>query len=417
MNSFEKTSRSLSHQSGPVPVDFGSNAVTGMHVTVVEALRRHYGLENRPVRVCEPYQMLGEIEEDLKQAIGIDVEGVYGEETMFGFKSRDWKEWKAPWGQNLLVPGDFRTIERDGAVLIYPRGDTAAEPSARLPEGGFFFDTIIRQGPLDEATMDPKDNLQEFGPIGESTLAYFKTAAAAARKTGRYVIANFGGTGLGDIALVPGPMLPHPRGIRDVAEWYMATAANPDYVRAIFDEQTRIAVENLKRIKEAVGDNVDAAFVCGTDFGTQTSQFCSVASFESLWAPYYKRVNGWIHANTAWKTFKHCCGAAEPLIKSFIESGFDILNPVQLSAAGMDAAQLKKNYGDRLSFWGGAVDTQKTLPFGTPAEVRREALERCAILSQGGGFVFNAIHNIQAKTPVANIVALVDAVKEFNKGR
>jgi len=417
MNSFEKTSRSLSHQSGPVPVDFGSNAVTGMHVTVVEALRRHYGLENRPVRVCEPYQMLGEIEEDLKQAIGIDVEGVYGEETMFGFKNRDWKEWKAPWGQSLLVPGDFRTIERDGAVLIYPRGDTAAEPSARLPEGGFFFDTIIRQGPLDEATMDPKDNLQEFGPIGESTLAYFKTAAAAARKTGRYVIANFGGTGLGDIALVPGPMLPHPRGIRDVAEWYMATAANPDYVRAIFDEQTRIAVENLKRIKEAVGDNVDAAFVCGTDFGTQTSQFCSVASFESLWAPYYKRVNGWIHANTAWKTFKHCCGAAEPLIKSFIESGFDILNPVQLSAAGMDAAQLKKNYGDRLSFWGGAVDTQKTLPFGTPAEVRREALERCAILSQGGGFVFNAIHNIQAKTPVANIVALVDAVKEFNKGR
>jgi hypothetical protein len=414
MNGFEKTSKSLSHQSGKVPVDFGSNAVTGMHVTVVEALRRHYGLEARPVRVIEPYQMLGEIEEDLKRAIGVDVEGVYPEGTIFGFKLGGWKEWRAPWGQDLLVPGAFHTIQREGAVLIYPEGDTSAEPSARLPEGGYFFDTIIRQPPLDPDSMDPRDNLQEFSPISDSALGHFREATAAARKTGRFVLANFGGTGLGDIALVPGPMLPHPRGIRDVAEWYMATVANVDYVRAVFEGQTRIALDNLKRIKEAIGDTVDAAFVCGTDFGTQTSQFCSVAGFESLYAPYYRQVNGWIHANTGWKTFKHCCGAAEPLLKSFIDCGFDIINPVQLSAAGMDARDLKRKYGSRLTFWGGAVDTQKTLPFGTPAEVRREALERCAILSEGGGFVFNAIHNIQAKTPVQNVVALIDAVREFN---
>jgi hypothetical protein len=417
MNGYEKTSRALSHRSGPVPVDFGSNAVTGMHVTVVEALRRHYGLEERPVRVCEPYQMLGEIEEDLKLAMGIDVEGVYSDTTMFGFKIGDWKEWKAPWGQRLLVPGAFRTIERDGAVLIFPEGDTSAEPSGRMPQGGYFFDTIIRQGPLDEDHMDPRDNLQEFSPISESTLSYYKETCAAARKTGRYVIANFGGTGLGDIALVTGPNIPHPQGIRDVAEWYMATVALPDYVREIFDAQTRIAVENLRRIKEAVADNVDAVFICGTDFGTQTSQFCSIESFESLWAPYYKRMNDWIHANTAWKTFKHCCGAAEPFMKPFIECGFDIINPVQLSAAGMDARELKRKYGDRLTFWGGAVDTQQTLPFGSPADVRREALERCAILSEGGGFVFNAIHNVQAKTPVQNVVALIEAAKEFNEGR
>ena len=148
-----------------------------------------------------------------------------------------------------------------------------------MPEGGYFFDTIIRQGPLDEDNLDPKDNLQEFGPIEESTLDYFRTACAAARKTGRFVIANFGGTGLGDIALVTGPMHPPPEGIRDVAEWYMATVAHVDYVRAIFDAQTQIAVENLRRIKEVVVDNVDAVFVCGTDFGTQTSQFCSIPTF------------------------------------------------------------------------------------------------------------------------------------------
>lgn len=417
MNGHEKTSRSLSHQAGLVPVDFGSTAVTGIHVTLVEALRRHYGLEERPVRVCEPYQMLGEIEEDLKQVIGIDVEGVSPDSTIFGFKNGDWKEWKAPWGQKLFVPGAFHTIEDNGDVLIYPEGDTSAEPSGRMPQGGYFFDTIIRQGPLDEENLDPQDNLQEFLPIGESTIAYFRTACAAARKTGRFVIANFGGMGLGDIALVTGPMIPHPRGIRDVAEWYMATVTHMDYVRAVFDEQTRIAVENLRRIKEVVAENVDAVFICGTDFGTQTSQFCSIAAFESLWAPYYKRINDWIHMNTAWKTFKHCCGAAEPFMKPFIECGFDIINPVQLSARGMDAAELKKNYGDRLTFWGGAVDTQNTLPFGSPAAVRREVLERCAILSEGGGFVFNTIHNVQAKTPTQNVVALIDAVKEFNKGR
>ncbi|MFZ4615497.1 MAG: uroporphyrinogen decarboxylase family protein [Rectinemataceae bacterium] len=417
MNGYEKTSRSLSHRSGPVPVDFGSNAVTGMHVTIVEALRKHYGLENRRVRVGEPYQMLGEIEEDLKLAIGVDVEGVYPESTIFGFKSEGWKEWRAPWGQDLLVPEAFRTMTKGGATFIYPEGDTKAEPSAKLPEGGFFFDTIIRQGPLDEDHLDPEDNLQEFGPIGESTLEYFKKASAAARRTGRYVIANFGGTGLGDIALVTGPMIPHPRGIRDVAEWYMATVAHRDYVEAIFDRQTLIAVENLKRIREAVADNVDAAFVCGTDFGTQTSQFCSVASFESLWAPYYRRVNDWIHSNTKWKTFKHCCGAAEPFMKPFIESGFDIINPVQLSAVGMDAANLKKKYGDRLTFWGGAVDTQKTLPFGSPAEVRREVRERCEIFSKDGGFVFNSIHNVQARTPVENVVAMIETVRDFNEGR
>ena len=416
MTSYEKTRASLDHQPGPVPIDFGSNAVTGMHVTIVEKLRRYYGLEERPVRVNEPYQMLGEIEDDLKLAIGVDVEGIYPEGTIFGFKNEGWKEWKAPWGQLLLVPDAFRTFERDGAVYIYPEGDTSAEASGKLPDGGFFFDTIIRQRPIDEDNLNPEDNLQEFAPVSESTLAYFKNASAAARKTGRYVMANFGGTGLGDVALVTGPMIPKPRGIRDVAEWYMATVAHSDYVEAIFDKQTMLAVENLARLKVAVGDNVDAAFICGTDFGTQTSQFCSVATFESLWAPYYKRVNDWIHANTKWKTFKHCCGAAEPFMKPFIECGFDIINPVQLSAAGMNAVDLKKKYGDRLTFWGGAVDTQKTLPFGSPADVRREALERCAIFSENGGFVFNAIHNVQARTPVENVVALVDAVAEFNRG-
>jgi len=414
MNGFEKTSMAVSHREGPVPIDFGSSDVTGMHVTVVEALRRRYGLENRPVKACEPYQMLGEVEEDLKEALGVDVEGVPPETTIFGFKNEGWKEWRAPWGQTLLVPEGFCTVEKDGALFIFPEGDTNAEPSGKMPAGGYYFDSIIRQPPIDEDDLDPADNLEEFAAVTDSSIEYYRNACAAARRTGRYVFANFGWTGLGDIALVTAPMLRKPRGIRDVAEWYMALVTHEDYIRAVFDVQTRLAIENLAKIKDAVADNVDATFVCAADFGTQTSQFCSVATFKSLWAPYYRRVNDWVHQNTRWRTFKHCCGAAEPFMESFIECGFDIINPVQLSAAGMDAAELKRKYGARLTFWGGGVDTQRTLPFGSPAEVRREALERCAILSENGGYVFNAIHNIQAKTPIENIVALIHAVHEFN---
>jgi uroporphyrinogen-III decarboxylase len=156
------------------------------------------------------------------------------------------------------------------------------------------------------------------------------------------------------------------------------------------------------------------AFVCGTDFGTQTSTFCSRETFEELWQPWYARINGWIHHHTGWRTFKHSCGAVEPLIDSFIACGFDILNPVQVSARGMDPALLKQRYGDRIVFWGGGVDTQRTLPFGSPAEVRDQVLRLCETLARGGGFVFNAIHNVQARTPVANIAAMIDAVHEFN---
>ena len=128
-------------------------------------------------------------------------------------------------------------------------------------------------------------------------------------------------------------------------------------------------------------------------------------------------MNDWIHSHTSWKTFKRSCGAVEPLIEVLIEAGFDILNPVQCSAAGMAPDRLKDAYGDRLVFWGGGVDTQKTLPFGSPAEVREEVLRRCEVFGRDGGFVFNTINNVQPQTPVANLVAMFEALREFNGRR
>ncbi|HAS81955.1 MAG TPA: hypothetical protein DCS43_04605 [Verrucomicrobia bacterium] len=230
------------------------------------------------------------------------------------------KNWQAPWGQPLRVPGQFNVTVKGKDVYIYPEGDTTVPPSGHMPEGGYFFDSIIRQQPIDEDRLNPDDNTEEFGPISPEALAHFAREVKSAAGSGRGVIANFGGTAFGDIALVPGPFMKFPKGIRDVEE-----------------------------------------------------------------------MNDWIHQHTTWKTFKHSCGAVEPFMAHFIKAGFDIINPVQCSATGMDPQVLKATYGDRLVFWGGGVDTQKVLPFGTPAQVREQVLERCKIFSASGGFVFDAM--------------------------
>ncbi|HRU04576.1 MAG TPA: uroporphyrinogen decarboxylase family protein [Candidatus Brocadiia bacterium] len=407
----------LAHHAGATPLDFGATHVTGMHVTCVEDLRRHYSLERRPVKVIDPYQMLGLLEDDLLDAIDVDTVGLFPPTSLFGYRNENWREFRTPWGQLVLVPDGFRvTPSEGGGLLIYPKGDLTAPPSGHMPAGGYFFDSIIRQEPIREEALDPKDNLEEFGPASQEDVDYFGREAKRLAATGRAVVASFGGMGLGDIALVPAPFLARPKGIRDVAEWYMSTVTRQDYVHKVFSKQVEIAVGNLARFHEAVGGAVSVVFTCGTDFGTQTSSFCSPRTFDALYAPYYRRVNDWIHRHTAWKIMKHSCGAVEPFLSRFADAGFDIINPVQCSAAGMDPVALKERYGDRLVFWGGGVDTQKTLPFGRPAQVRDEALRRCEIFSKNGGFVFNAIHNVQAGTPVENIVAMLEAVAAF-RGR
>ncbi len=415
MTSRDRVQTALAHRAPDcVPIDFGTTTVTGIHVSCVAALRAYYGLEQHPVKVIDPGQMLGEVEEDLKSVMGLDVEGVFRRNTRWGVPAENWKPWRMYDGLEVLVPGEFNvTVDENGDTLVYPQGDTSAPPSGRMPKGGYFFDNIVRQPPLDEDRLDPKDNLEEFGPVSEADLEYLECTSGAARRTGRAVIANFGGTSFGDIAGVPAPALKYPKGIRDITEWYVSTRARRDYVRAVFEGQCEAGVKNLEKIAPRVGDNVDVIMLCGTDFGTQNSSFCSVATFQELWMPYYRRINTWIHTNTSWKIFKHCCGAVEKFIDPFIECGFDILNPVQCSAAGMEPAHLKAKYGERMVFWGGGVDTQSVLPFGTPAEVRAQVLRRCETFAAGGGFVFNAVHNIQAGTPVENIAAMLAAVREF----
>jgi uroporphyrinogen-III decarboxylase len=416
MTGRERLLSALNHQTpDKIPVDFNATGVTGMHVTNVTALREYWGLARQPVKVWEPYQMLGWLDDDLLDALGIDVQGLFSRNNMFGFPNQNWKNFRTFWGQEVLVPGEFNTtFDSNGDLLIYPQGDQTAAPSGRMPVNGFYFDAIVRQKHFDEENLNPADNQEEFELIAEVDLAHFRRELDRLADSSRGLIGNLGGTGIGDIALVPAPFLKDPRGIRDITEWYVSTVARQDYLHAIFSHQVEIALQNLEKINAVIGDRIDVVFICGTDFGTQTSSFCSLETFDRLYAPYYKKINHWVHQHTGWKTFKHSCGAVEPFMSKFIEVGFDVINPVQCSATGMDPKRLKANYGEHLVFWGGGVDTQKTLPFGNPEAVRREVLERCEIFAPHGGFVFNAIHNIQPNTPVENIVAMFMAVKEFN---
>jgi hypothetical protein len=402
------------HQPEKVVVDFGSTAVTGIHVLIVEKLREYYGLEKKPVKVIEPYQMLGEIDSELLQQMDIDVIGLYGPKNMFGVPNENWKVHKTLWGQEVLFPGEFNyTYTSNGGILMYPEGDTAEPPSGMMPKSGFFFDALDRQQPIDDATLKVEDNLEEFSYITENELHYWKMKALSAEESAKGVVASFGGTALGDIALVPAIGMKNPKGIRGVEEWYMSTLIREDFIKEIFDRQTDIAVENLKLIKNEVGDAVDVVFTCGTDFGTQNSTFCSAETFDRVWKPYYRKVNDWIHMNTKWKTFKHSCGAVGTLLDNFIDSGFDIINPVQINAAGMDPGVLKKKYGDKVVFWGGGVDTQGVFAFGTPDRVKDQVKSQCEILNNNGGFVFNTVHNIQANVPFANVIAMLEALKEL----
>jgi len=417
MTGRERVLTVLSHlEADRIALDFGSTPVTGIHVKKIAEFRRHYGLEERPVKVTEPFQMLGEVDDELLNIWNVDVIGVGGRSDMFGHIQENYVEKKMPWGQTVLLPESFYMKEKNGNIYVFPQGDPNYSPTAVMPENGYFFDAIERipATKLDDE-LNIEDNLEEFTLINDDDIPYWEQSLTKARATGRAVFANIGGTGIGDIALVPGLNMKNPKGIRAVADWYMSTVMREDFLREIFDRQSDIAIRNLEKVNKVAGDCIDILYVCGTDFGTQDSQFCSAETLLSLYGQAYRKINNWVHNNTTWKTFKHSCGSIIPLLDAFIDLGFDIINPVQINAAGMEPNFLKKTYGDKICFWGGGVDTQKVLHTGTPQDVRNQVRQLCEIFGAGGGFVFNTVHNLQANVPLENALALMDAICEIRK--
>ena len=419
MNSRERVKAALSHiEPDRVPFDFGATPVSGISAGALSRLRKALGLPDALVKVHEPFQMLGCVEDDVRERVGGDVIGLWSQKTFMGYENENWKPWELFDGTKVLVAGDFSVDKsEDGGYLLYPQGDKTVPPSAKMPKDGYYFDVILRQEPYDENDLNGRNDYKDqVSVLQDDELRFYENNAKDLfDNTDLAVIGNYIFLSIGDAAQIPGPGMKRTPGIRKHEDWYMAHILHPDYIHDIYSFQTEIAMKNLPLYKEAVGDRVEAVLVSGTDFGTQRGELFSPDMFREFYKPYFKQVNDWIHENTNWKTFYHCCGSVVNLLDDFVEMGVDILNPVQCSAANMDPVMLKEKYGDKLVFWGGGVDVQKTFPFGTPEEVYEETMSRLKIFSKGGGLVFGCIHNVQANVPTENIVAFLDAVKDFNR--
>jgi hypothetical protein len=411
MTSRERLRKAIHHeQPDRPPLDLGSTLVTGIAASAYAQLKKALGITGGAVRVYDPFQMLAEVEDSVKKALGVDTYGIQLPTTIFGYKNENWKPFRMFDGTEVEMSGHFEyDVLPSGDIVQYPKGDRTARPSGRMPKGGFYFDAIVRQEPIDETKLDPVQWAdQSYSLYTDEELRFLEETSKWWYENSTYgLVGNFWGAGFGDIALVPGPAVLDPKGIRDPEEWYVSTVIRKDYVKAIFQRQMEIGMKNLALYKEAVGDRIDVIVMSGTDFGSQNGPFIAPEAYRDIFKPLHKAMNDWVHANTGWKTFYHTCGSIPAFFDDFTEAGIDILNPVQISAANMAPESLKEKYGKQFVFWGGAVNAQKTLPFGTAKEVAAEARKNRDVFGKGGGFVFNNVHNIQATVPVENIMAML----------
>jgi hypothetical protein len=408
----------LNHkQPDRTALDLGATTQTGMNASTLYKLRAALGLEQHPIKIIEPYQMLGEVEPDLAELLEVDGSGIYNYYNMLGYANDDWKPWQMPDGTPVLMGGSFEyeTEEGSGNILVFPGRDRHQQPSCVMPAGGSFFDNIERCKSYDEELLDGRKDFKDDFTVADDITAkrWEQDSRFLYENTEFSLVGILGGGSFGDVSIIPGPSVKDPKGVRTVEGWLMAHALYPDYIREIFSYQKEVMLKNLEIYKQAVGDRIQTIWVSGTDLGTQNGTFIAPSQFRELYKPFFKEVNDWIHHNTSWKIFYHTCGCITPLLDDLAEIGVDCLNPVQISAMenmGMTAKKLKAEYGDKFVFWGGGVDTQRVLPFGTPDEVREQTKERVEIFSKGGGFVFSTIHNVVSNVPVENVIAMYETV-------
>ncbi|MCF7886771.1 MAG: hypothetical protein K9M80_09770 [Candidatus Marinimicrobia bacterium] len=412
MNSKDLIIKAIEHESiARIPIDLGSTMISGLHISLIKKLRKYYGLQEKSIKLIEPQQMLGEIDDDLKKVIGIDTRGMTPYKNIFGMKNLMWQEWQLPDGQIIQVPEEFYT-EKDNQnnIYIFPKGNNSVPPSAIMQATESSLNLIKRQEQIDEKEIKLKNNLHELKLISDNELNYLVHEASSISEAQRATIFTSKFTFLGNINYILAPYLEDPKGIRNLQDWYIAHIENPDYIKRIFAYQTKIALKNLAKINFRIGEYIDIILVCATDFGGQNSLFISPEIFRNLYKPFYKKINRWVHDNTGWKTMKHSCGAINDILEDIIDSGFDILNPLQFSALQTTPANLKKKWGDQITLWGNCIDTE-LLVSGDPEEIRKKAKDNSKILSQNGGYVFSP-ESLPQNTPIQNILALLQAIKK-----
>jgi uroporphyrinogen decarboxylase len=360
-----------------IPFDLGGSRMTGIHVRAYAGLREALGLPPVEIRIGDLTQQLAEVDTDVMDRLGCDVR-LIGPRAATGYR------------RELVEAGGFISFRDEWGAL------------RQMPlDGGLYFDTVGAplSGEVDATAIDA------FPWPDPSDPGRYVGMADAARRVveeeGRAVLVGSicGGLSEGLFKM---------RGFED---GYMDLAAEPARARRVMEKVLEIKLAYWDRALRELGDMVDVIGEAD-DLGGQDRPLFSPATYRALVKPLQRELFAFIHARTSAKVFFHSCGAIRELVPDLIEIGVDILNPVQVSAAGMDGAELKREFGRDIVFWGGGVDTQGVLGSGTPDEVRADVRRRIADLRGGGGFVFAAVHNVQPNVPPGNLVAMWETWRE-----
>lgn len=389
------------HQPDRVPVDLGAMDSTGITAIAYNRLKRHLGISGGATRIYDPYQQVAEVELTVLEAIGGDVLPVI-------HAPRRYKPEHLPDGSACEIPELWnpRTLD-DGSEEVR---DAEGHVIAQRPAGGFYFEPT--HAPLAEASTvhdieSKAEVIQSFDWPSYCDEDFDDLAAKAQRlaeDTDYALMGNFA------IHIFAAGQL-----LRGHEQFMVDLVWNRPLVCAMFDILVDAYSERLRQYAAAVGPYVQIINV-NDDLGTQTGCQVSPALYREVVKPYQSRIYHEIKQATGAFLFLHSDGAISDVIPDLIEIGVDILNPIQYTACRMESERLKREFGRDLAFWGGGCDTQNVLPRGTPEEVRREVLKQLRILAPGGGYVFNQVHNIQPDVPAGNILAMYDAVREFNGG-
>ncbi len=400
MNPRQRITAAIGHRPvDRVPIDLGGTRQSGIAALAYDRLRRRLGIHPaRPLRVFDTYQMLADIEQAVADRLGSDCVALNRRAVAFGIVNESWKPWRAYHGLDALVPGDFAPQRGADGGWTLVRG---REVIAQMPAGGLYFDRCEKY----PGALHPDLDTWEPPRLTQADVDHFGAQAEALHSgTDKAIV----------VAMGPPYELFNGLGQGGFEDWMVTFASEPAYVERLYAKLVDAWLDNLRALHMAVGDRV-TVLQLADDLGTQAGPFLSVEMFRQRVMPAYKRGLDWVHAHTSWKVMLHSDGAIRPLLASIVEMGVDILNPVQTSAPGMEPAALRRDFGDRLVFWGAACDPQHTLARGTPDEVAAECrVNLDALRPLGGGHVFAPIHNIQADVPPDNIIAMFDAALHYH---
>jgi uroporphyrinogen decarboxylase len=377
----------LDHREGDrVPFDLGSTHVTGIAARACKNLRDHLGLPERPTRLCDLLQQLAAPEEDLLDHLGVDTRGLY-----------------PLCGHNLPLPVGSEAYE-----AAHARTDRGLEYVDEwgfrqlMPPDGLYYTIIESPLPGMDATVEQVEALPLPDGGEPWRIEGLAEQAKGFREAGHAVVCKSPCAGLVEMG----------QRVRGMENFLVDLLANPAVAEAVLDRFFQIKLNFWSAVLGELGGLIDVVFEMD-DYGTQHSQLVSPEVFRQLVKPRLATLIGHIHklAPRAKVAF-HSCGSVRPILPDFIEVGIDVLNPVHVTAEGMEPTALKRDFGDDLCFWGGGVETQSVLPRGTPAEVREDVRRNVEALAPGGGWVFATVHDIQADVPAENIVAMWETLRE-----